>query len=100
METVLKKMGNSFKIHNTWNLIQTYNEGGRDIFNEKILTGLKQVLKNETDLGRISKSYIDKEDGISWFNYKTKEKTIKVSLQHNCNLNGGSWFKIDKIKFV
>lgn len=100
METLLKKTGNSFKIHNTWGLIQTFEEGGREIFNNKILVGLKQVIKEGTDLGRISKSYIESEDGVSWFNYKTKDNTIKVSVVLNCNINRGTWFKIREIKVV
>jgi len=100
METLLKKTGHSFKIHNTWGLIQTFEEGGREIFNNKILVGLKQVIKDGTDLGRISKSYIESEDGVSWFNYKTKDNTIKVSVVLNCNINRGTWFKIREIKVV
>jgi hypothetical protein len=100
METLLKKTGTSFKVHNTWSLIQTFEEGGREIFKDKIMVVLKKVIKEGTDLGRISKSYIESEDGISWFNYKTKDKTIKVSVVLNCNLNRGTWFKIREIKLV
>jgi hypothetical protein len=100
METLLKKTGQSFKIYNTTSLILTHDRGGREILNEKILVGLKKVIKEGTDLGRVTKSYIESVDNISWFNYKTKDKTIKVSIVHNANINGGSWFKIHEIKVV
>jgi hypothetical protein len=101
MENVTTKKDKNFKVHNTWVLHSTWNEGGKEKFYNKILKDLKSTLKEGTDLGRVKKSYIDYTDGTAcWFCYETKDYTVKVSLYACKNINGGTWFNIGDIEIV
>ena len=101
MENILTKQGKSFKVHNTWGLLDLWNEGGKEQYFDKLLNKLKSTLKEGTDLGRVKRSYIDRTDNdVLWFCYETKDNTIRVSLYENMKINGGTWFNIDEIKIV
>jgi hypothetical protein len=101
MKQILTKQGKSFKVHNTWGLFDTWNEGGEEKLMSKILNTLKSTLKEGTDLGRVKRSYVDRTDtDIPWFCYEIKDRTIRVSVLRSSNINRGSWFKIDEIQFV
>ena len=101
MENILTKQDTSFKVHNTWGFVSTWNEGGKEKLMTKILTTLKSTLKEGTDLGRIKKSYIDRTDNdVFWFCYETKENTIRVSLCGGSHINRGTWYRISEIKIV
>jgi hypothetical protein len=100
MENITTKIGNRFKVHNTWGLHATWNDGGKELFFNKILNTLKSTLKEGTDLGRIKRSYIDDSDDVYWFCYETKDNTIRVSLLTGMNMNRGTWFTVDEINLV
>ena len=97
---ILTKQGKSFKVHNTWGLHATWNDGGQEKLMTKILNTLKSTLKDGTDLGRVKRSYIEDSDDVLWFCYETKDNTIRVSLYGGMNLNRGTWYNINEIKIV
>jgi len=101
MENILTKVDKSFKVHNTWGLLDTWNEGGKEILMTKILNTLKSTLKEGTDLGRVKRSYVDRTDSdVLWFCYETTGRTIRVSLYGGNNINRGTWYNINEIKIV
>ena len=101
MENILTKQGKSFKVHNTWGLLDLWNEGGKEILMSKILNTLKSTLKEGTDLGRVKRSYVDRSDSDTpWFCYETTDKTIRVSVLRSSNINRGTWFTVDEINIV
>ena len=92
--TIKNKIGKNLKINNTWELLETWNEGGEEKFNDKVLKGIKTFLKDGTDLGRIKKSYIN--SGL--FCYETTNNIIEISVRVGMNLNRGTWIEITDIK--
>ena len=100
MEQILTKQGTDFKVHNTWDLFDKWENGGEELYFNKLQKKLKSILKEGTDLCRVKRSYFEQTDDVYWFCYETNDITIKVSLRMCGNMNHGTWFSINEIKFV
>lgn len=97
MKNIKSKIGQDIKVHNTWDFIKTWDDGGRENYLDKILKRIKSFLKEGTDLGRVKKCYVKTDEEYDWFYYHINDMVIKVSISYGLNLNGGTWITIDEI---
>jgi|688.fasta_scaffold301980_3 hypothetical protein len=98
MENIQKIIGELFKVHNTWGLMN--KPECKEQFLTKVLNKLKSEIKIHCNIGRVSKSYYFMDEENTYFCYVTKQGIIKVVLNQRLNINRGTWFKIHEIKIV
>ncbi len=95
MENIQKIVGEHFKVHNTWDLLN--KPECQEKYLTKVLNTLKSEIKKHCNIGRVSKSYLVETGDTTYFCYVTKQEIINVVLLQGLNINRGTWFKIDEI---
>lgn len=102
MENISELTGHTFKVKNTWEHHKTWNQGGYELMNTKLLSALKPMIKHQIADGRINEMYFEE---CEWqgntrtvFFFKTKNTKVSVILKFRSNINQGTWYGIQEIK--